>query len=207
VTPSTTCLGTARATGPDGNGEQEGQPAEKKKKPRQLTLDSLLRPSGWNKKFHSKRKKIVQALETIKKAIRNVEMDILKHAERNCNNPMSQEYRQHRKALKARKVELQMQEQAARKGIDEALRLLSSAGDKPQIKEQEHRINREVYRLESKLPALAKRNEIEERLKDHQFLVVKGHTGSGKSTQIPQYLADMPMFKDMKVRLHRSTSK
>ncbi len=50
---------------------------------------------------------------------------------------------------------------------------------------------REVYRLESALPALAVRPEFEKAVRAGQFIVVKGETGSGKSTQLPQYLADM----------------
>lgn len=50
---------------------------------------------------------------------------------------------------------------------------------------------REVYRLESALPALAVRPEFEKAVRAGQFIVVKGEIGSGKSTQLPQYLADM----------------
>ncbi len=50
---------------------------------------------------------------------------------------------------------------------------------------------REVYRLQNALPALAMRREFEKAVHAGQFIVVKGETGSGKSTQLPQYLADM----------------
>ena len=52
-------------------------------------------------------------------------------------------------------------------------------------------LSRELYRLEGALPALAVRREFEQQIQAGQFLVVKGETGSGKSTQLPQYLADM----------------
>lgn len=50
------------------------------------------------------------------------------------------------------------------------------------------RIHREVFRLKEALPALSRRQEIEAHLRDSQFIVVKGETGSGKSTQLPQYI-------------------
>lgn len=50
------------------------------------------------------------------------------------------------------------------------------------------RIMREIYRLKSALPALSKRNEFEKSLQRNQFsIVIIGATGSGKSTQLPQY--------------------
>ncbi|DBA71364.1 TPA: hypothetical protein ACH3X2_011173 [Trebouxia sp. C0005] len=52
-------------------------------------------------------------------------------------------------------------------------------------------LSRELYRLEGALPALAVRREFEDKVQAGQFVVVKGETGSGKSTQLPQYLADM----------------
>ena len=51
-------------------------------------------------------------------------------------------------------------------------------------------LRREVYRLRGALPALAARSELDEKLARHQNLVVQGATGSGKSTQLPQYLAE-----------------
>jgi len=63
-------------------------------------------------------------------------------------------------------------------------------------------IDRELRRLESKLPILAKREELYQFLHQttvrdsrgqpmsQRVLIVKGATGSGKSTQIPQYVAD-----------------
>ena len=54
--------------------------------------------------------------------------------------------------------------------------------------------------MKNRLPALAKRVEFEEAINSpQQFLVVMGQTGSGKSTQLVQYLADMPAFTGQSV--------
>lgn len=53
-----------------------------------------------------------------------------------------------------------------------------------------HRIQREIFRLANALPALSRRAEVEALLVENQFLVVKGETGSGKSTQLPQYIQE-----------------
>ncbi|TYZ63596.1 hypothetical protein PybrP1_002527 [[Pythium] brassicae (nom. inval.)] len=62
-------------------------------------------------------------------------------------------------------------------------------------------LKREIYRLEGRLPALAKRLEIEAHLSSTstRFTVIQGQTGSGKSTQIPQYAADLPFFAGKRV--------
>ncbi len=69
-----------------------------------------------------------------------------------------------------------------------------------QLKDPKPVLARELFRLSSKLPALTMRSRIEEVVLQSRFLVIKGHTGSGKSTQIPQYLADMPQFAGKKAR-------
>eukprot|EP00732_Lithocolla_globosa_P000298 Lithocolla_globosa_v1_NODE_82_length_6720_cov_15.294779.p1 type:complete len:1901 gc:universal NODE_82_length_6720_cov_15.294779:819-6521(+) len=66
----------------------------------------------------------------------------------------------------------------------------------PQLRYQ---LKRETYRLQNRLPALAKRLEVEQCLKESQYLVIKGHTGSGKSTQIPAYLLDSIEFSGKKI--------
>ncbi|MDB6082844.1 MAG: ATP-dependent helicase HrpA, partial [Gammaproteobacteria bacterium] len=48
-------------------------------------------------------------------------------------------------------------------------------------------IARLVFKHDTELPISARREEIGEALKRHQVLIVAGDTGSGKSTQLPQY--------------------
>jgi hypothetical protein len=68
------------------------------------------------------------------------------------------------------------------------------------LDDADSRKKREIFRLKNRLPALAKRIEFEEAINSpHQFLVVMGQTGSGKSTQLVQYLADMPAFTGQSV--------
>jgi HrpA-like RNA helicase len=62
-----------------------------------------------------------------------------------------------------------------------------------------YRIDRELYRLKGALPALALRKDIEDALQHQSFLVVQGATGSGKSTQLPAYFAEMPLFAGKKI--------
>ena len=78
-----------------------------------------------------------------------------------------------------------MQMLGARVGYDRA----------SQCADVEMRMQRECFRLASRLPALSKRIEFEGKVTQSQFLVVMGQTGSGKSTQLTQYLADMPEFE------------
>ena len=50
--------------------------------------------------------------------------------------------------------------------------------------------DREFRRLEKPLPFYSFRTDILESLKTNNFLVIQGQTGSGKSTQVPQYLLE-----------------
>jgi ATP-dependent RNA helicase DHX8/PRP22 len=66
--------------------------------------------------------------------------------------------------------------------------------------DSEIRKKREIFRLTEPLPALSKRQDFENAVNENQFIVVMGQTGSGKSTQLTQYLADMPQFEKQFVR-------
>ena len=48
-----------------------------------------------------------------------------------------------------------------------------------------------VFKHDADLPISARREEISEALKRHQVLIVAGDTGSGKSTQLPQYCLEL----------------
>jgi Tfp pilus assembly pilus retraction ATPase PilT len=71
------------------------------------------------------------------------------------------------------------------------------------VKELLRRIDRELYRLEcSPKPALTRRLEIMKFLSndEHDSLVVRGATGSGKSTQLPQYIAELVIERNAQNR-------
>lgn len=60
-------------------------------------------------------------------------------------------------------------------------------------------IKRECYRLgKNRLPALALRCEFDKIMSERQTIVVRGQTGSGKSTQLPQYLAELSLLSTQK---------
>jgi ATP-dependent helicase HrpA len=48
-----------------------------------------------------------------------------------------------------------------------------------------------VFKHDADLPIAARREEISEALSRHQVLIVAGDTGSGKSTQLPQYCLEL----------------
>jgi ATP-dependent RNA helicase DHX8/PRP22 len=67
-------------------------------------------------------------------------------------------------------------------------------------KDANYRVKREAYRLQAALPALAKRSELERAIRKHPSVIVRGATGSGKSTQVPAYLAEMVKLEQLKGR-------
>ena len=81
--------------------------------------------------------------------------------------------------------------------------LLDGVADKRRGGELARRLNREIYRLEdAPKPALARREAIMQLLErpDCDSLVVRGDTGSGKSTQLPQYIAELVVEKNAAAR-------
>ena len=48
------------------------------------------------------------------------------------------------------------------------------------------------------MPIFPFRDELLEAVRDHQILIVEGETGTGKTTQIPQYLYEAGYCKDGK---------
>ncbi|RDD43329.1 ATP-dependent RNA helicase DEAH12, chloroplastic [Trichoplax sp. H2] len=53
------------------------------------------------------------------------------------------------------------------------------------------RIKVEIKRVSLRLPIYARRYEIQQLVNSNQVIVIKGETGSGKSTQIAQYIAEL----------------
>jgi ATP-dependent helicase HrpA len=48
-----------------------------------------------------------------------------------------------------------------------------------------------VFKHDPELPIFARRDDILQALREHQVLIVAGDTGSGKSTQLPQYCLEL----------------
>ncbi|CAG9814092.1 unnamed protein product [Phaedon cochleariae] len=62
--------------------------------------------------------------------------------------------------------------------------------NRPKISIQEHR---------RKLPVFGKRNKLLELIKNHNTLIILGETGSGKTTQIPQYIYSARLQENGKI--------
>lgn len=45
-----------------------------------------------------------------------------------------------------------------------------------------------IKEIRESLPVYAFRDEFIQAVRDHQILIIEGETGSGKTTQLPQYL-------------------
>lgn len=67
---------------------------------------------------------------------------------------------------------------------------ISSIYDLWQLERIHNQLEREFQRWESRLPIYARRSDIIKKLEKNQVFILKADTGSGKSTQIVQYLCD-----------------
>ena len=63
----------------------------------------------------------------------------------------------------------------------------ASEEDKPHMSEKERK-RMTLKEVRESLPVYYYRDDLIEAIKEHQVLVIEGETGSGKTTQIPQYL-------------------
>ena len=99
-----------------------------------------------------------------------------------------------RKALEQKKSELELQQQEFEHFSHQVISILSAQNGKPHssveksIKELRNSFGRECHRLDAALPIYAKKSLIIETVRENQVCVVLGETGSGKSTQMTQYL-------------------
>ena len=106
-----------------------------------------------------------------------------------------------REALKQKKEELQLQKvefqrfktQISSRLLDQSCQPLSRV--KGTINELRTAVARECHRLEAALPMYARKTTIIDTVKENQVCVVLGETGSGKSTQMTQYLYEAGLTK------------
>lgn len=73
---------------------------------------------------------------------------------------------------------------------------------------QDERGDKELLRTREKLPIWKHRNEIRQSLRENDVLTIVAETGSGKSTQVPQFLftEDWCRKKTVKIRIENRTS-
>jgi flagellar biosynthesis GTPase FlhF len=69
----------------------------------------------------------------------------------------------------------------------------------PPIPERKLSPKEEMMKVRNSLPIFPYRNDLLQAMRDHQVIVVVGETGSGKTTQIPQYLLEDGYCKDGKI--------
>ena len=99
-----------------------------------------------------------------------------------------------RKALEQKKAELELQQQEFEHFSRQVISILSAQNGKPHssveksVEELRNSVGRECHRLDAALPMYAKKSSIVETVRENQVCVVLGETGSGKSTQMTQYL-------------------
>lgn len=74
--------------------------------------------------------------------------------------------------------------------LDEKENKISTFQNRPKLSIQEQR---------RKLPIFDKRNKLLELIKRHKTLIILGETGSGKTTQIPQYIYSARIHENGKI--------
>ena len=109
--------------------------------------------------------------------------------------------RSEREALRQKKDELQLQKDEFQRFKTQITSGLLGHSCQPlslrmnTIKELRTAISRECHRLEAALPMYGRKTTIIETVKENQVCVVLGETGSGKSTQMTQYLYEAGFAK------------
>ena len=96
-------------------------------------------------------------------------------------------------AFEQKQAEVENQRKEFVAAVDRIKAQASSLQDKDDIKVIEQQFNRECNRFRKALPIYARRSEIVNLVKEKQVSVILGETGSGKSTQLAQYLAEAGM--------------
>ncbi|PIK35386.1 putative pre-mRNA-splicing factor ATP-dependent RNA helicase DHX16-like [Apostichopus japonicus] len=78
------------------------------------------------------------------------------------------------------------------------LKMPGSDGDKPEEKQvsEAEKKKMSIKEVRKSLPIYPFREDLLQAIKEHQVLIIEGETGSGKTTQIPQYLHEAGFTKD-----------
>ncbi|XP_064405869.1 pre-mRNA-splicing factor ATP-dependent RNA helicase DHX16-like [Halichondria panicea] len=71
--------------------------------------------------------------------------------------------------------------------------------DKPQGPSEEEKRRMSMKETRESLPIYAYREQLLDAVRDHQILIIEGETGSGKTTQIPQFLYEAGYCKEGKM--------
>ncbi len=83
----------------------------------------------------------------------------------------------------------------ARKGGETAPEEEEEGGSESEEEDSESKSRKEIEATRKSLPVYSYREELLRAVRDNQVLIIVGETGSGKTTQIPQYLAEVGYTK------------
>ena len=140
-------------------------------------------------------RKIQQSLEQHQQKIRKAE-DLLEAAQHHGDLTPTEfeKMEEKRAALKATLNELKQQGEEFKKYtckmMEDLMNIPSGANLKDAAADIRRKVGLEIRKLSTALPIYARRSEITDTVEKHQVCIVLGETGSGKSTQMPQYLYD-----------------
>ena len=140
---------------------------------------------------------IVYYLDKQDQKIKTLETHLLKLKPRKQYMPIDEHKRilEETEALKLKIEECLKHKEEFRSYMQSQLAQLSSIMKESFLHNVESNLNRECNRLTTAFPIYARRSEIVETVTQNQVTVLVGETGSGKSTQVVQYLFEAGLAK------------